>query len=753
MLPVARITQIAFVVVTMLLGPGADVRAQGPAEQFYHAYYLEEGCGDVAAAAKIYADIVDARGLPAELQARAKVRLAACREDLAAEDFTRLMPPEPLVYVELNRPGERIGKLLDKLGLLARPDTPPTQHENRVAISPAILDALLGMRGVAAAVTGFDMMRQQPAGVAVLHPGDMELVRGLIETALPAGATPTTPIDGFATYEIENVLVTLTQRLVIVGTGAHEIEGVIERMRTGGADSLAGNETLAQVLAERRGALLFFCANPRPLMPLVQPLLANAGQNREVALARALLDIESLRALSGRFDLSDEGVLLQFTLQLEEGHRNLVYNFFRRPGVDPATLKAIPADAAALAAVAMNAAPPDYQRTTSPVPTDPAVVTALDLGRELFANINGIAVFVLPPAGTVKAKNPLPDVAAVITVNDPAKSQALWGQLLGLGSLAAGAPTMEGTVRQVAGTEVRSYHFDKHATVHVAILDHQLLITLTEGALDRTLATRQTGRSIVDDPGLAAPLARVGPHTTMVAAANTGRCLAVAKPFMCPADLAEAEPYFEVLHDTTVGLTIEHSPQTLQLTAAVTGMPDISGVISRLITQERKAQRAKDELAAARRHRDWGRARALLDEQLAVKPDDPKLLRGKFDVLAAQRADADEVLAVANRLLTVLADDPQGLNNFAWDLLTQERYGLRHSELALQFARRANELTKRKVWQYVDTLALAEYQTGNHAAAIELEEQAIELCEAAGGQGVDALRKALAQFREAVASR
>lgn len=380
-----------------LAAAGSAASGQTPAQRLHEAFYLEQTKGDFAAAAKLYAQVVETGAAPAELRSEAKGRLAACQEELAATDFARLLPPEPLAFVELNRPGERLGKLLEKLGLLAAPGgPPPAPGQNRLAISPQVVNALLGVRGCAVAITGFDPTRQQPMGVAVLHPGDVELIRGLIETALPVQSDVVDPIDGHPTYRVEGIYVTLTKRLVIAATSPAEIEAVLERTKDPGAPSLAANPELADVLGQRGGALLFFCLNPKPLMPLVNVMMAGAAQSREVALVRALLDPESFRSLTGRFDLSDQGVLLQMTLRLDREHRNLVYNFLRRPAIDPATLRGVPAGSAALLALAMNPAPAKYATPAGAAEQGPPIVTALDIGRELFANINGIAVCLMP---------------------------------------------------------------------------------------------------------------------------------------------------------------------------------------------------------------------------------------------------------------------------------------------------------------------------------------------------------------------
>lgn len=215
----------------VLAGTTGIARAESAEDKFYRAFYLEQAGGDWAAAAELYQEIASDHQADPELRSQAKAHLAICREELASGDFARLMPPEAWAYVEIKRPGDQFLKLLNELGLLAEADRIPTKGERRIAISPALIREGLGIRGAAVAITGFNPLKQVPSGVLVFHPGDLEVVRGLIETALPIGGQATEPIEGFATYQVEGkAFVTLTSRLVVVSSERSQIKGVLDRL-------------------------------------------------------------------------------------------------------------------------------------------------------------------------------------------------------------------------------------------------------------------------------------------------------------------------------------------------------------------------------------------------------------------------------------------------------------------------------------------------------------------------------------------
>ncbi|HUU84971.1 MAG TPA: hypothetical protein VM243_15835, partial [Phycisphaerae bacterium] len=273
--PIKRTT--AGLLVVLLAGVSL-ARADSWEDKFYRAFYLETAQGDVAGAAELYRQVSTAEQVDAELRAKAEARRQACEEELASADFARLMPPDTLVYAELNRPGEKLLGLIEALGLLAPDEHPTVESQQRFAISPVLVNAFLDVRGVAVAVTGFDPINQKPVGVAVFHPGNLELVRGLLETALPVAAEPVKPISGYPTYKVEGeALVTLTKRLVVVSPQRGLIVNVIRRLNGESDRSLATSEALAEVLKDREEALLFFCVNAKPIMPLLNAAMAAGG--------------------------------------------------------------------------------------------------------------------------------------------------------------------------------------------------------------------------------------------------------------------------------------------------------------------------------------------------------------------------------------------------------------------------------------------------------------------------------------------
>jgi len=551
------------------------------------------------------------------------------------------------------------------------------------------------------------------------------------------------------------VYVTLTRRLIILSRDREQIDGVIRRLSGEDKNSLATSDTMAELTRGRGDSLLYFFVNAEPIMPMLKGMMAaNSTDSHELAMVNAILDLDSLRSLVGRIGVGDDGIFADIELRLQSGHHSLVYNFFRTPPIDQDTLKSIPQGAAAFAVGSLNEVSSRYT-PSSPADPDsppvvtgsPPVVTGLDFGREIFANIAGVAAFALPPEGPApQGAPPIPDIAATITVNDPSKSEALWTLILGIASMAAGADSMEGETIDIAGVPVRTYKLPDHVTLYFATAGQKMLVASSRSAMTRSIRTLHGGKSIRDDEVFAKSMSRIGPDSTKAVFVHPGRCARIAKRFMSERDRKEMEPFLRVLTDTVVSLVIDHSGERFRISAELTGIPEVGDLVTRMIGAEERKEKQRAGLKQAMRHHQWDKALELVGIALADQPDSYKLLRQRFEILATGQKDREAALACANTMFDKAYNDATALNNFAWALLTEDEYEGNYNELALKFSERSNEITKHKNWAFLDTLALAKFVNGDAQSAIALQEKAISL---ADDRVSDDLKKALARFKAA----
>jgi hypothetical protein len=655
------------------------------------------------------------------VRARAAERAAALSEELAAAELARLVPPDALFYAELDRPGEQLSKLLDHLGLLGEARR---IGEQRLAISPLLIDALLGLRGAAVAVTRLDE-DGEPRGVVLLDPGNHEGLRGLIDTLLPASGERAEPLAGFPVWSLDDGqgYACLTHRLVIASDDRAEIERAVERLAGRGQGSLSDDPRYAAATSGHGPGFLSFYLNAEPLEPLLRAKLHEQSQGDPgAAMALGMLDIESLESLSGRMGVDDTGLGFELALELAEGHRNVVFNLLRRPTLEAETLELVPEGAAFFLATAMNP-----ESDVAPIQRDAAdrpVVSALDLGRELFGNVVDVALYGMPEA---PAGSPLPDVSLVLRVNDEERSRALWD--LGLGMLCQATGAAEPTTEVVGGAEVTTFAV-QGVTLHLTAHRERLVLTTSRASIERALG--QAGRAVKHDPVLGKSLAVLEKSPTFLLAACPGRIARMARPFVPPEEAAGLEPIAAVMAETAVLLSAQHSNTHFALHARVEQIPDISGLVGRAIERQRAVLvgHSADRLAQVSGSAAAAEVPRVHHAKASGSAGDLQALRVRFDELVA-RGDRAAAVGLAQRMVAS-TDDAEGLDELARALLEDERYAKAYDGVARTLALRANELSGHAQWRQLDTLALAEFRSGNLDQALRLAEQAVEL---AAGRG------------------
>ena len=743
----------------VFLAPGA--LAQSPSEAYYKAYYLEHEKGELDAARELYQKVAASRSVGAELKSAAKGRAAVISEELRASDFANLMPPETIFYAEINHPGERIGELLSQLGLMADGGTPSA---DTFGISPLLVRGLLGVGGIAVGVTEINPRTGDPNGVIVLDPGDLDVVRGLIETVVPGGCKPSEPIAGFPTWKIEGEnFVTLTSRLVIVSDDARQIAGVLARLKGEDRSSLASSDALESAMAMRGDDLLFFCVNVEPVMPMIQGLIMQqAESDPQVAVMMDVMDIASTRSLAGRLGIGKDGLGLDVALQLADDHQNLLFNLMRKPHLNEGTFDLVPEGAAFFLATSFNESAPIASATKDG--QGRPIVTMMDFGREIFGNVVDLAVFGVPSAGGSSGM-PIPDVAAVVRVNDIERSQAIWNMVLGMASQSAGG-SMQPESTRVAGLDASRFTI-QGIPVYVAANGNSIIVSPSTHAVEMAVKAGK-GNSIATDSVFADTVACIDESSTMTFMANPGRLAGMVEAFVPASERAQIMMVAGLLANTVICVDSDHSTTRVALHARVHNIPNVGPLVRQAIAQATGIPVQSRAVAAHTKpsyiEQEAGLARVARGAQdtpiraagKAAKAapakvgDDPAALRKSFARLVAN-GDMKGARKVGKQLAKAAREDAMFLNETAWMLLKDDPYAGKFGELALGMSKRSNEFSDKGNWMYVDTLALAYFEQGKVAKAIALEKKAIKL--AGDHERVGEAKKTLERFQAAAGAK
>lgn len=636
------------VVVVALTGVLAQrVAAQDAAEShFQRGYYLQTLKNDPAGAAKAYEQVLADPAATAEMKADAQSRLAQCREDLATADLAALLPADALAYVEINRPGAHVGNLIRMFGLMGDPASqtkatgekpaapqgdaggvplaPGFQVPADFAVSPALVRELEKVRGVAAAITSIDR-HGIPDGVAVIHPGESDLLRGLAETSIQF-VQRADAIEGFKTYQIENeVWLVQTARLFVVARTKEQAVAAVARLKNPGAESLASNERFAKLAADRKDALAFaYLAGDQ-----IGPLMIAHGAFTEAMIARSVVDLDKLESLTAVAKTTQDGIEVQAKVVMGEGHRNLAYALIRTAPATRRTLAHVPSGAAAIAILGLN---PATKTPAEPVipPGEPRYVTAMDLGREVFANIEEISVFVTPSANP-DARTPIPEVGLVFGVKDAEQSQALWDQLLALPSMFGAPLTSPPTDVTIEGEKGRQFRFPYIPPVVLVAQKDRTFLAGTQGAVAASLRVAAGKQdSLAKDPQLKALVDALPEHTSKGAVVHVGRAIRLAAPIAgrdMPPEIAASTSVFD---DLTLSFVTDEQPTQFAVRAKAKGMPDVAKLVkiaaqfddtrrSRIVEARRQIDAARADAARADAEiRSLRERQAELDPQRAI---------------------------------------------------------------------------------------------------------------------------------------
>jgi hypothetical protein len=565
--------------------------------QFQRGFFLQVHEHDLAGAAAMYEKAASDSAASETLRSQAKARLLQVREDLAAARLAALMPADCMAYAEIVEPGAHIERILKMMGLVdppsggEKPSGKPVRLGNGLSlspdftISPALVAELKKIRGAAVGLTAVDD-KGRPAGLAVIHPGDCDLVRGVIETGVQL-LEPGQSIEGFKTYRIPDFgWVMVTARLVFVSDSRDQLAAAVKRLRNPQAANLAASEAFKRAAAKSKGALLFAFADGPQIVKRFGPML----RGQQAAMIRTLLDLEHLESLVVALTTTDNAIQLRAQLNLMSGHHNMLYALVRTAPITKRSLERVPEGAAAVLVVGLN--PPGGAAPASEI--TPPSVSAMDIGREFFHNIEELSVFALPPAGPGTTRQSLPEVGAVIAVKDPAKSEALWNQLLSLATLFGARQPKPPAEIAIEGKTGHVYQFDGLPPIVVVRTDRELVIG-TQAAVTASVKVSEGRGSIVQDAAFAPLIARLTPHASKALLVDVGRAVDIAATLTNSREARDLKAIGSLTRDSKLSIVTDEAPNQLTIFAEVTGLPKFGAILSLIGGQQSQRQAAADK--------------------------------------------------------------------------------------------------------------------------------------------------------------
>jgi tetratricopeptide (TPR) repeat protein len=693
---------ISFLLLIALLSSAAS--AKSSAVLLQEALYAEEVEGNLNSAIKIYEQIIADESAQKPHKAQALYRLGNCYlklkdeqqakatfvklvtefsdqteivakarpilEELSNADPAALMPPETLAYIELGSPGKQIETILNMLkgtqfenplaavgagmGNTGKPAGEKTPQDIFAALlNPSMMAEFKKIRGMGLGVTGFagGGGGSSAEGIAVLFPGKSDALRGIILAALGITGRPVEPIEGMQTLALGNMAhAAYDDTIVLISISRKDSVGqlawAIKQYKgiTTNPTLASSNKSFTKISKkDRQQNMVTLWANVDQLYAELTKQFPDRMLPNEMRIAQGFVDFADIDDVISFWSLEEQNMAFQMDVAFKDGHHCLAYDLIRTPHINKAGFEAVPPDAIALVSFALAEAESAQAKTASQKIQN---ITGLDIGREIFANIEQVTVFAVPAAKTTEDNAAIPPIAKSIgmalTSHNPQQTRQILTTLL-----RAFNPTASGSQTPPADTSSAKYQFGLANNTQLYCYTDQTskttMLSLNPDLLESSLTALKNRKSIcyVDGP-LKEAVDKLSPNTSKLVLYNEGGALRLASTVMkLPNDAATENALAQLAQacdKTTAQLRTNEDPNSFSLRVSISGLPPLNQVIGP-ITQLSKA------IGGAKAQARIERARAAAPAGIA-KATQPPVIDGQAEDLwsNAQKYDIKNVM-------------------------------------------------------------------------------------------------------------
>jgi hypothetical protein len=520
----------------------------------------------------------------------------AVLEDLTVVDLASLMPPQTLAYVELGSPGRQIETILSLLK--------GTPFENPLAavggagqgggpdflsslFNPAMMAEFKKIRGMAVGVTG--LSQNNPPFVAVLYPGKSDALRGLLLAALGMAGQRVDPVEGMETYSIHNsAYAAYDENVIIIGHPLEQLKWSVKRHKgsirepslatSTGSFSKLGKDT-------RQANMLTVWVNVDQLYKGAGKLFPDGQMPQEIRTADGFVDFNGIDDLTVQVAFKEQGVSVNSNLQFKDGHRCLAYDFIRTPNLQKAALESVPSEAIGLLSFSL-ADPQSAQAKAASQRLQH--LTGLDLGREIYGNIEQVTLFAVPAPEGAQSSQGLPLIAQcvglTVTSHDPQQTRQILSTLLGVAQLIAGSQ-QEQTAESMPGRYQIGLADGKTLYCHMNQAGKTTVLSLNPAVVEAAIGAQKSGRSVCRAGALSKPVNALAPATSKLILVNHGGVIRMVAAHMpLPAEpnspIRQAVSQLALACDKTL-IQVSTAEQVNQLSVrlAVDNLPPLNQVI------------------------------------------------------------------------------------------------------------------------------------------------------------------------------
>lgn len=621
-----------------VLAPAAQ--AKNAAELLREGLYVEEVEGDLDKAVEIYEQVVQDATAPKNLVAQALYRqgmiflkkkqdvsakavftklvtdysdqtemvekVKPLLEELGNSDPASLMPPETIFYIEIGSPGQQIETILKMLK-----DTPmeealaslnkSSQWEGgglagiiRGLLNPSMMAEFKKIRGIGIGI--MDVTHENPPAMIVLYPGKSDALMGVLRMAMSSFGQAAPAVEGMNVVTFGDGAGDATfhaafdDTVVIASSRPEMLQDAIRRHKGKlGQPSLASaNKSFTSISkqARQQNALTVWLNVDETYGRLLKMFPAE-DIPEEIQVANGFVDFQNVDDFLASLSLRETGVALDANMNFKDGSKSMFYNLIRTPNLNKDMLRAIPAQAVALISLTLGGADSAQAQAVGAKIQE---ATGLDLGSQIFGNIEQIMLFASAPKETATTQDwQIPPVAQslglAVTCKNPGQVHQLLGTLLTMaqmlpeGAQEAPAIPAAGRFDITLAHDMKVFGYSDEASKTV-------VLALNSQVVGDSLAAMRQGTSVVGGGKLQDALATLSPATSKLVLVNAAGAIRIASqnvPFPSDEVAAEARPLLEELakaaEKTTLRLQTSEQDNSFSLRLSVSDLPPLGQIV------------------------------------------------------------------------------------------------------------------------------------------------------------------------------
>jgi tetratricopeptide (TPR) repeat protein len=683
-----------FTVAVLLLGLLVPaVHAKSAAELLREGLYAEEIEGNLDSAIGIYQQIIADSSAPGNLVAQALYHQGSCYlkkrneaqaravfqklvtehsdqtdlvekvkpmlEELGNADPASLMPPDVMAYIEIGSPGRQVETILNMVkgtplenpfnALATKKDPGQTGEHNGQAptggsggpggimgkiLNPAMLAELKKVRGLGIGIT--DMAQNNPPAIIVLFPGRSDALRGLIQMGISMLGQTSTPIEGMTTFKFaDGGGAAFDDMVFIIASPSPKAVEMLEwsikqyKGATRQPSLASANASFAKISkqARQQNALTLWVNVSETYQKLLKILPADQIP-QQIQMADSFVDFKNVDDLIATFSLRETGVALEANVNFKDGSKSMAYNLIRTPNLNKASLKAIPAEAIALLSLTLGGADtPQAQVAGEKIKS----ATGLDIGSQLFGNVEQVSLFVLPPKGGTLPESPemaaVQSIGLALTSREPQKTQQLLMTVLKATGLVPG--DTEQTLPASGQFEITAANNQK-LLGYTDEASKTMVLSLSPQVIGSSVTALKQDGSVISGGKMQEAIATMSPKTSKLVLVNVAGALGLAAQLV-PMPSEEAAKQTEqsikelikATEKTTIRLMTSEEANSFGIRLSISDMPQMNQVVGAVTQIARIISDTKQSMAAATAKAQIAISVPQASQPLTMEGDEP----------------------------------------------------------------------------------------------------------------------------------